>query len=463
MKDKLDIIKKHHPYFNLQLILKAELLDREATRAEIPTLKINTEKGSFYLHSKYDPLKEAGNLIKNFKAEEHDVIVMLGLGLGYHLFELVKKYPDNLFMVIEHDNNIYRTFFETANHDFIEKKNILYLTDDNFPELSHIISYFIHTRKKSSNKERKIKIRIFKHTPSINLYLKIYKEIEERLLDVVSNYYSNILTEEKLKNTWERNIKKNIKYFKSSLKLKDLKNKYRKKPMVIICAGPSLEEKIGFLKENSKKMVLVSVDTSLRYLIKNKIFPDYVLSLDAGYENLGDFKFLDREEGIELIYDIVSFPMIPQMFRRKYVTYTLRMVKDFYSGKWIERHDYYIKLTIEKYGDFGGLQSGGSVATNALDFALFSGADPIYFAGLDLKYINYKTHCRGTYKEKYLLNRTNRFYNYETLSFITVVTRKNIRKVEGNDLYHYDFILRKYQQWFDDAFSMIKDREIIRL
>ncbi len=463
MKDKLDIIKKYHPYFNIQIITKAESLDREATKTEIPTLKINTEKGSFYLHSKYDPLKEAGNLIKNFKADEHDIIVILGLGLGYHLFELVKKYPDNLFMVIENDNNIYRTFFETVNREFIGKKNILYLTEDNFSELSDVISYFIHTKKKSSNKQKKIKIQIFKHTPSINLYLKIYKEIEERLLDIISNYYSNILTEENLKNTWERNIEKNIKHFKNSLKLKDLKNKYRKKPMVIVCAGPSLEGKIGFLKENNKKMVLVSVDTSLRYLVRNKIFPHYVLSLDAGYVNLGDFKFLDTEEKIELIYDIVSFPKIPQMFKRRYITYTLKMVKDFSSGKWMERHDDYLKPIIEKYGDFGGLQSGGSVATNALDFALYSGADPIYFVGLDLKYINYKTHCRGTYKEKYLLNRTNRFYNYETLNFITVVTRKNIRKVEEDDICHYDFILRKYQQWFDNAFSMIKDREIIRL
>lgn len=283
------------------------------------------------------------------------------------------------------------------------------------------------------------------------------------LLDIISTYYSNILTEENSKNLWERNIKKNLRYFKSSVKLKELKDKYKNKPMVIVCAGWSLEKKLDFLKENDKNMVIVSVDTCLRFLLKNNIYPDYVLSLDAGYENLGDFKFLSFNDRIKLIYDIVSFPKINEMFEKKYVTYTLKMIKDFFTGKWIEYREEYIKPVIEEYGDYGGLQSGGSVSTNALDFALFTGADPIYFIGLDLSYFNYKTHCRGTYKEKYLLNRINKFYNYETLNFITIVTRKNIKKADGNDIYHYDFMLRRYRQWFDNAFNLIRDRKIIRL
>ena len=462
MKDKFNLIKKYHSYFNLYLIFNGTSLT-EPSKSRFPTLKINTEKGFFYLHSKYDPIKEAATLIKDFKSEKDDIIVVLGIGLGYHLFELLKKFPNNLFIVFEADNNIYREYFKAAEEPVIKNKNIVYLSGDNLPGLSDIISYFIYTKKIAGPGTSRIKIRIFKHTPSCRIHPDIYTRAEEALLDIASNYYSNILTEDNFKTTWARNIKKNKKYFNKSIKLNELKDKFKKKPMIIACAGPSLETNIEFIKKNAGKMVVVSVDTSLRYLIKNNIYPDYVLSLDAGYENMGDFKFLDIGNKVKLIYDIVSFPKIQQMFKKKYVTCTLKMVRDFFKGTWIEYHDQHTAEVIEEHGDFGGLQSGGSVATNALDLALFTGADPIYFVGLDLKYINYKTHCCGVYKEKYLLNRISRFYNYETLSFITVVTRKNIRKHEGNDVYHYDFILRKYQQWFDNAFSMIKHRKIIKI
>ena len=458
MKDRLNLIKKYHSYFNINLLTGAKSCKLLPTKTQKPTLEISKGESDFFLHSKYDPEKEANNLIKDFKCGEKDIIVVLGLGLGYHLFGLAKNHPDNYFIIVELDNNIYRAFFETVPESFLEKQNIVYLTKENISELSDTISYFTVTKIKE-----KIKIRIFKHIPSLNLHQERYNQVEKTLLDIAANYYSNLLTEKELKDTWKRNIEKNSKHFEESKKLNELKNKYQNKPMVIVCAGYSLEKNLEFLRENSKKMVIVTVDTSLRFLLRNNIIPDYVMSLDAKYENLGDFKFLDFNGGIKLIFDIVSFPRILEMFRNRYVTYTLKMIKNFYTGEWIEYQDDYIKPVIEEHGDFGGLQSGGSVASNAFDFALFTGANPIYFAGLDLNYFNYKTHCRGTFKEKYLLNRINKFYNYETLNFMTVIMRQNIKKTEGNNIYHYDFILRKYQQWFDNAFKMIKDKEIIRL
>ena len=460
LKNRFNLIKENHSYFNIDLLAEAKSIELISSKTQKPTLKIPVPggKGDLYLHSKYDPEKEAGNLTKNFKCGKKDIIIILGLGLGYHLFELVKKYPDNYFIIIELDNNIYRTFLETIPEAFLEKRNIVYLTESDISGLQEIISYFTLIKIKESTK-----IQIFKHAPSLNVYPEQYSQIEKLLLDIAANYYSNLLTEKELKKTWERNIKKNSKHFQESKRLNELKGKFKNKPMVIVCAGYSLEKNLEFLRENNKKMIILSVDTSLRFLLKNNIYPDYVLSLDAKYENLGDFKFLDFKEDIKLIFDIVSFPKILEMFKNKYITYTLKMIKDFYAGEWIEHRDDYIKPVLEEHGDIEGLQSGGSVATNAFDFALLTGANPIYFIGLDLNYFNFKTHCRGTYKEKYLLDRTNRFYNYETLNFISVTMRKNIKKVEGNDIFHYDFILRKYKQWFDNAFELVKDREIIRL
>lgn len=458
MDNKLSLIQKYHPYFDLNSINQVKPYQLIPTKVNSPTIKIDIDNHELYLHSKYNPMQEALNLIKNFQCAQNEVVFILGIGLGYHLLELIKTYPDNYFVVIEADMRIYRTYLNNISDDTLKNQKIIYLTEKDCNDLNNFISYLTISKLKE-----KVRFKIFKHITSVKLYPEKYKMIENSLMESFSYYYSNILTEKEFQPLWEKNIKKNIKEFKQSNKLKELKNIYKNKPMIIVCAGPSVEKNLKFIKDNQEKMIVLTVDTALRFLLKNGITPHYVLSLDAKYENLGDFKFLNLTDDINLIYDIVSFPRIQKLFKKKYVTYTLKMIKDFNSKEWNEYHDELIEPVIKKYGDFGGLQSGGSVATNALDFALITGADPIYFTGLDLCYINYKTHCRGSFKEKYLLNRTNKFYNYETINFFSVVSRQNVRKIEGNNIYHYDFILRKYQKWFDEAFTLIKDRKIVRL
>ncbi len=458
MKDKLNLLKKYHPYFNLKSILNIIPYTVIETKTDFQTIKIDNNDHEYFLHSKYDPVKEAVNQVDNFIITNNEVVFVLGIGLGYHLFELVKKYPDTLFIVVEVNPEIYLTYFSTVSDEYINNKNIMYLTESDSDDILNFILYL--TTKVIKND---VKFKIFKHTPSLKLYNKKYDDISYKLLEAFSYYYSNILTDSSFNELWERNAFKNLKFLDESGKLFELKNIYKNKPIIIVSAGPSLENNLKFLHDNKDSMIIVSVDTVLRFLLKNDIYPEYVFSLDAKYENLGDFKFLKINNKIKLIYDVVSFPKILEMFKNKYITYTLTLIKDFNTKEWQEYHNKLITSIIKDHGDLGGLQSGGSVSTNAFDFALYTGADPIYFLGLDLCYKNYKTHCRGSFREKYFLNRINKFYNYETLNFISIISRKNKIKIDGNNIYHYDYILRKYNKWFDDSFLSVKDRKIIKI
>ena len=458
MNEHFTMIKEYLPYFDLENIDKGLPYELIPTKSGLPTVKTAVNGHEFYIHSKYDPGKEAKDLVSRTHYEKNDVVFILGLGLGYHLAELVKLYPDNMFIIMETDSGMYNSFFNVTRSELIKNRNCFYLSEKDFGDINNFISYLTEVRKLKD-----VKFKIFKHNGSIQTAPEKYRSLEDELMGAFAFYYSNILTEKNFQALWERNIKKNLKDIKKSRILKELKNFYAKKPMIIVSAGPSAEEHIPFIKKNQDKMVIVSVDTALRYLLKNRIKPHYVLSLDAKYENMGDFKFLDTCHETKLIYDIVSFPLIRKMFHDKYITYTQKLIRDFYTGELKEIRDESLKAVLKEYGDFGGLQSGGSVSTNAFDFALYTGADPVYLVGLDLKYINFKTHLRGSYKEKYLLARTNRFYNYETLNFISVISRKNIRKIEDGRVVHYDFILRKYQKWFNDAFDLIRDRTIEKL
>jgi cyclopropane fatty-acyl-phospholipid synthase-like methyltransferase len=77
-------------------------------RNKKPSLKVVSEGGSIKtLHSLYDPEAEAKNIVNAFEFDGTGILVVLGLGLGYHLRELGRRYPDARIIVVEAIPEIY--------------------------------------------------------------------------------------------------------------------------------------------------------------------------------------------------------------------------------------------------------------------------------------------------------------------------------------------------------------------
>ncbi len=60
------------------------------------------------LHSLYDPEAEARSMVDTFRFNGKGVLVVLGLGLGYHVTELTRCYPEAKIIVVEKSNEIYK-------------------------------------------------------------------------------------------------------------------------------------------------------------------------------------------------------------------------------------------------------------------------------------------------------------------------------------------------------------------
>jgi spore maturation protein CgeB len=72
------------------------------------SLQVKGEDGSLKtLHSLYDPETEARSIVNSFTCDGTGILVVLGLGLGYHLVELAKKFTDAEILVIESRHEIY--------------------------------------------------------------------------------------------------------------------------------------------------------------------------------------------------------------------------------------------------------------------------------------------------------------------------------------------------------------------
>lgn len=72
--------------------------------------------GSVSLHSRYDPVKEAQGLVGNIEGLEKSNCVVLGLGFGYHLKEVLNKSPKTL-TVVEPSLDLFKRFLEAIDLD----------------------------------------------------------------------------------------------------------------------------------------------------------------------------------------------------------------------------------------------------------------------------------------------------------------------------------------------------------
>ena len=77
----------------------------------------NTQRS---LHSLYDPVAEAKTLVNAFKGDGQGIIVVFGLGLGYHVNELLKRFPGARIVVVEAVPEIYEI---AKDHGFLAGLN----------------------------------------------------------------------------------------------------------------------------------------------------------------------------------------------------------------------------------------------------------------------------------------------------------------------------------------------------
>ncbi|MDY6851670.1 MAG: DUF3880 domain-containing protein, partial [Thermodesulfobacteriota bacterium] len=77
-------------------------------RSGEPTLTVRSTCGRISLHSRFDPVKEAEDSVRRLKLDPGDILIALGLGLGYHLKAALKRLPpETPVAVIEADEQVF--------------------------------------------------------------------------------------------------------------------------------------------------------------------------------------------------------------------------------------------------------------------------------------------------------------------------------------------------------------------
>ncbi|PLX65840.1 MAG: hypothetical protein C0603_12765 [Denitrovibrio sp.] len=328
--------------------------------------------------------------------------IFLGTGLMYNFFAFFKAYnvKESVNIVIEKDLDIFRTLLSCVDLTQVLGNSMFYfMLDDQPTELFTKINRIIHN---TNAKFHAKSINIIEDAGSFMLnkdyYLQSIRLLKDALREVLMFYgndpfYSMIGIE----NTFL-----NIEEIINNPGIKDLKDKFKGKPGIVVSTGPSLNKNIHLLEGLENKAVLCAADASVKVMKEKGLKPHLVSALERLTPTARLFDGIE-EEDVKDVY-LAATPVIHPETYANYPGERIITYRDFATFKWIN---------IEK----GILEIGPSAGNMAFKILEYLGCDPIILIGQDLAFgENDMTHADGsTYGEKQ-----------------DAAVFKDLREVEGN-------------------------------
>ena len=405
-----------------------------------PVLLIN----GMHIHSPRDPAREGQRLAEAVSAEK-GAVVLLGFGLGYAA-QAAAELKRPVIVVEKHKSILLKALELRDFSDFLGKHRIIFVIGGTGEGITSALS-IANELIAAENEIKKTAPSIIRNRALTGLDEQWYKKIDDRIRAWSMRDDVNTATHKRFGQRWVRNLSRNMGAIRdvpgvSCLSDLALNNRL---PVFLAAAGPSLDKITPLLQDIYKRCLIVAVDTSLRFFVKNGIEPDFVLVVDSQFWNC---RHLDRcvpkKEGkTALVAESAVYPPVFSLpFKHRFLCSSM-----FPLGSFIEKQ-------VDPKGRLG---AGGSVATTAWDFARMLGASEIWIAGLDLAFPDFKTHFRGARFEERSNSESNRFNPVE--KWIVRALRDGFpfkaRSCRGAQVLT-DRRLSLYAAWFESQFSANK-------
>lgn len=337
----------------------------------------------YLLHSSYNPMAEARRIVQDVEKNRDYLLIVFGMGLGFHLLELKNKIsPDTRVVVIEHNIDVLK--YALTHIDFLDifksgqfvlffgdeqqvGKMALYLPFLNFHNLVHnmkiviLPNYYVYAGKNMNS----------------------LQHIAKSLLNKVISFGNDLADQ----FVGFANMCHNTGAILQSSSIDDIRGKYKNIPAIIVAAGPSLDKNIHYLKNANDKALIIACDASMKACEKHGVQPDAVASIERD-EPTYTYYYKGRKFPRDLVL-LAPGSIWPQIY-------------DEYEGKKVimSRNDAgFEKMWLTAAEQFKFVSLGHSCATVAFAVAREAGCNPIILVGQDLAYTSGKKHSDLTHTE----------------------------------------------------------------
>jgi hypothetical protein len=404
----------------------------EKTKTGLDSMSFNLAGKTYLLHSKYDPIAEAEKLVQSVEKTRDSLIVVFGIGLGYHLFALKDKISkDTRVLVVEHNLDILKCALTHIDLSPIFDTNQFLLIFGDKRQADELILY--QAGYNFYNLVQSMKV-----VALPNYY--VYGQENKQIMQSISRRLSSSLTAQgnSLEDVFVgfRNNCYNVDAIMKTNSIKEIVGKYQNVPAIIVAAGPSLDKNIHHLKEAYGKSLIIACDASMRACEKQGVQPDAVASIERD-EPTYTYYYEGREfpKDVVLVGPGLLWPKIYEEYPGK----TIMMTK---TGDGIE------EWWRSHFDNFEFVNQGYSSATVAFAVAKEAGCNPIILIGQDLAYSGGKKHSDLTHTE------------YEGENDDTESDDVYLEDSEGN-LLRSHWVYKLFKNWFEGQILIDSELKVI--
>jgi hypothetical protein len=361
---------------------------------------------------------------------------LYGYGLARFLSRLETEAPNSAVLCIEADSELYELSLNNIGVNTFGKK----LQITNICDAGALCTFVRETWGARAFK----RIETIRFTGGWQLFSDLYDSLCEALRREIATDWGNALTLAMLGRLYIRNALRNISLLSRFLTIDKLS--FGEAPVLVLGAGPSLDETLDILKTRfpeihcpkSRPFRIICVDTCLGALKARNIQPDLVVILESQHWNLRDFTGCKGWE-VPAAVDLSALPLSTQILSGEIFLF---------MTPWTELR---IFGRLKKSGLLPPIIPPlGSVGLTATELARRLTRGKIILCGLDFSFTADKYHARGTPGHLSRLCTQTRFNGiansgYDTGSFTTV--SKSGNPVRSNP------VMRNYCELFQREFS----------
>lgn len=349
-------------------------------RSGLPTLAVSRGDRTIHLHSTYDPEAEARRWVESLTtgASVMKSVVVLGLGLGYHIEQLLNRYPACRCIVVEPDVRVLAAACKAR-----DLRRLL-----QYPSLELVVTPTADGI--AQHEYRIIAGDVLVHPevvvwpPSRRLHDELWRQVQARVSNLLRQRIVNVATENTFSVQWLINFFANLLLSVEDPGVQHLLSPFAGRPAIVVSAGPSLDRNGHLLSLAKGRALIVAAGSAIKPLRRLGVEPDLLVSIDPSENNYRlHFQDLDST-GLPLVYAPTIYQLIPRNYAGPRFVAGLDV---FPFADWL----------FSAIGEPKGvLASGPSVANTAWDLLRQMGCHPIILVGQDLAYTDNRTHAAGT-------------------------------------------------------------------
>jgi hypothetical protein len=439
----LHALSKHHPelFEGLKNSRGNPRLFFQKSRSGLPIARVQTKKGDVFLHSRFDPLREAGRLIDSHNIKT-TVIIVYGFACAYHIKEILRRcHEKSLVIVIDPDLSSFRSVIEEIDlvQLFADPRLKLFIGVPPSQLARKLDPYLLSIFMGSC---------VIAHEASDKAAEGRFIPLRKAMKNFIEYGTTSLYTAASISAQSRFNTYMNLPHAVFNPGVGPLKNLTPGCAAIVIGAGPSLFKNIALLRK--APVIKIATGTILKKLLAEDIVPHFVCNIDY------HFKLTKK-----YFQDLPPLPhtMLVTDARANYGA------ADTYPGPVCTWDDPFTEKFLKGFRKkaHGTLAPAATVAQTCFYLAQYLGCDPIVTVGLDLSYPGHITHIPGTAILDNWHSETNRFFSVENKEWEYFAryrkTLVRVEDVEGRNIYT-DRQMFTYIQLFNRLFTEAKQKII---